>query len=97
MLILAVVMLGQALDGMTLAFGIHVVGIQAEVNPLARTLYADGGLPTLLLAKAAMALGMIALIALYRGGSRPRYALASLAGGMGVIGAAGNLAAILWH
>jgi hypothetical protein len=91
------VLLGQAADAVTLALGLPVVGIHAEVNPLARAVYADGGLPAVFVAKAIMALAMVALVAYYRGAGRRRLALAWVAGGAGLLGAAGNTLAIVWH
>jgi len=96
-LLLIFVVAAQAADAVTLAFGLPVVGIRDETNPLARMVYADGGLGAILLAKAAIALSMVVLIALYRGGQRRRYALAGIAGGAGLLGAAGNVAAMVWH
>ncbi len=91
------VALAQAADGITLAIGAPVVGIQAEQNPLARWIYIDGGVAATLAFKAVLAIAMLAIIARFGQTRRHRMLLAAIAGGMGLFGTVGNLLAIAFH
>lgn len=96
-MLLLFVVLAQAADGITLALGVPVVGIQAEQNPLARDAYAWAGIWGALGLKAVLVTIMVAVIALFGKTRRQRLILASIAGGMGLFGATANVVAIALH
>ncbi len=91
------VVLAQAADGITLALGVPIVGIQAEQNPLARAAYAVGGIEATLALKALLVFAMLAVISVFGRTPNQRRFLAAIAGGMGLFGAAANVLAIVMH
>lgn len=98
MLLLVFVALAQAADAITLAIGVPIVGIHDELNPLARLAYLDGGgIWGTLAFKAVLVAIMLAIIAHFGRTPRQQLVLAAIAGGMGLVGAFGNLLAIFSH
>jgi hypothetical protein len=90
--LLAAVVLAQLLDLATFVSAVAHVGIGAETNPLARTLYLSmGPLGPAALKAAAIAIILLALVRVVR--RFPAYAPQSgaLVAGIGLFGAASNL------
>jgi hypothetical protein len=96
-MLLAFVIVAQAADILTLAIGVPVVGINAEANPLARSLYLHWGIMGDVALKVVAVAFMVAILAVYRGTERRRRVLAALAGGVGLFGAFFNVVAIVGH
>ncbi|HLY14356.1 MAG TPA: hypothetical protein VKR24_08395 [Candidatus Limnocylindrales bacterium] len=88
----AAVALAQLLDLLTFVPAVAKVGIEAESNPLARTLYAlDGPLGPALMKAAAVTVMLLVLLRVER--RFPSFALpsAALLVGIGLLGAGSNL------
>ncbi len=90
-----VVAVAQAADAITFAFGVPVVGIGAEMNPLARAAFATGGMAMALGLKICLAVVLCSIIALYRAPGWRKHGLVAVAGGLGVAGAVGNVMATI--
>ncbi len=90
------VALAQVADAVTFAIGVRYVGIDDELNPLARLAFHTDGLPLALGLKLALAVLLCSLVALMRGSPRwPARLAAGIAGGLGILGAVGNTLAAL--
>ena len=90
--LLAVVAIAQVLDLVTFIPAVARVGIGAESNPLARTLYLSAGpLGPAMLKAAAISIMLLALLRVAR--RFPAYALpsAALLVGLGLLGAGSNI------
>ena len=96
-LLILIVALAQAADAVTFAIGVPVVGIHAELNPLARAAFDTGGMALALALKAALALILCSLVAMYRRHGWRQAGLVVVAGGMGVLGTVGNVFATIHH
>ena len=92
MFLFAAVALAQVLDLLTFVPAVAKVGIEAESNPLARSLYAlDGPLGPALLKAAAVAFMLLVLLRVERRFPSFGVPSAALLVGIGLLGAGSNL------
>ncbi|HEX8939012.1 MAG TPA: hypothetical protein VF763_02525 [Candidatus Limnocylindrales bacterium] len=96
--VVLIVALAQAADAVTFAWGVRIVGIDAEMNPLTRAVFSAEGLGPAIILKIAFAVTLCALLAMLRGAPRWHGRLAAgIAGGLGIAGAVGNVLATFPH